>query len=160
MISGATDRRQEIDVVRETIPTAIVPRKRPVRESNPSRLFDKQVVTPASSQGDVGSKGGRSRTLCLRVGAAVLSQEHALVEGLRSAEGEGVEPSRLVARPGSSRVPSPVGLPFRRCRLWRQVGNLPLHSVDDGSRFEVRDYFRSANFLLKAFSAVSWTWRR
>ena len=32
---------------------------------------------------------------------------------LRSAEGEGVEPSRLVARPGSSRVPSPVGLPFR-----------------------------------------------
>ena len=30
-----------------------------------------------------------------------------------SAEGEGVEPSRLVARPGSGRVPSPVGLPFR-----------------------------------------------
>ena len=29
------------------------------------------------------------------------------------AEGEGVEPSRLVARPGSGRVPSPVGLPFR-----------------------------------------------
>jgi hypothetical protein len=31
----------------------------------------------------------------------------------RTAEGEGVEPSRLVARPGSGRVPSPVGLPFR-----------------------------------------------
>src|SRR5262245_55456947 len=28
------------------------------------------------------------------------------------AEGEGVEPSRLIARPGSSRVPSPFGLPF------------------------------------------------
>ena len=28
------------------------------------------------------------------------------------AEGEGVEPSRLIARPGSSRVPSPIGLPF------------------------------------------------
>jgi hypothetical protein len=28
------------------------------------------------------------------------------------AEGEGVEPSRLIARPSSSRVPSPVGLPF------------------------------------------------
>ena len=30
-----------------------------------------------------------------------------------AAEGEGVEPSRLVARPGSGRMPSPVGLPFR-----------------------------------------------
>ncbi len=29
------------------------------------------------------------------------------------AEGEGVEPSRLIARPSSSRVPSPIGLPFR-----------------------------------------------
>src|SRR5262249_49548392 len=28
------------------------------------------------------------------------------------AEGEGVEPSRLIARPDSSRVPSPFGLPF------------------------------------------------
>jgi hypothetical protein len=30
-----------------------------------------------------------------------------------SAEGEGVEPSRLIARPVSTGVPSPVGLPFR-----------------------------------------------
>ena len=29
------------------------------------------------------------------------------------AEGEGVEPSRLIARPGSGRVPSPIGLSFR-----------------------------------------------
>lgn len=29
------------------------------------------------------------------------------------AEGEGVEPSRLIARPGSGRMPSPIGLPFR-----------------------------------------------
>jgi hypothetical protein len=29
------------------------------------------------------------------------------------AEGEGVEPSRLVARPFSRRLPSPIGLPFR-----------------------------------------------
>src|SRR5262245_29882979 len=34
-----------------------------------------------------------------------------------SAEGEGVEPSRLAALPGSSRVPSPVGLPFRSSSL-------------------------------------------
>src|SRR5262245_17611380 len=36
----------------------------------------------------------------------------------RSAEGEGVEPARLVARPGSGRVPSPVGLPFRLQSGW------------------------------------------
>ncbi len=35
--------------------------------------------------------------------------------GRPSAEGEGVEPSRLIARPNSSRVPSPLGLPFRPC---------------------------------------------
>ena len=32
---------------------------------------------------------------------------------ISEAEGEGVEPSRLIARPSSSRVPSPIGLPFR-----------------------------------------------
>jgi hypothetical protein len=31
----------------------------------------------------------------------------------RLAEGEGVEPSRLIVRPVSSGVPSPIGLPFR-----------------------------------------------
>ena len=31
------------------------------------------------------------------------------------AEGEGVEPSRLIARPFSGRLPSPIGLPFRSC---------------------------------------------
>ena len=31
----------------------------------------------------------------------------------QKAEGEGVEPSRLIARPFSRRLPSPVGLPFR-----------------------------------------------
>jgi hypothetical protein len=32
---------------------------------------------------------------------------------VNQAEGEGVEPSRLIAHPGSSRMPSPIGLPFR-----------------------------------------------
>jgi hypothetical protein len=40
------------------------------------------------------------------------------------AEGEGVEPSRLIARPGSGRVPSPIGLPFRFVELRRQESNL------------------------------------
>lgn len=40
------------------------------------------------------------------------------------AEGEGVEPSRLIARPVSNRVPSPIGLPFRIVQLRRQESNL------------------------------------
>ena len=36
-----------------------------------------------------------------------------LGQGHKQAEGEGVEPSRLIARPFSRRLPSPVGLPFR-----------------------------------------------
>jgi hypothetical protein len=40
------------------------------------------------------------------------------------AEGEGVEPSRLIARPGSGRVPSPIGLSFRIVELRRQESNL------------------------------------
>ena len=67
-------------------------RKRPVRDSNPSRLLDRQVATPAASQGgrvsggsrtrpsdaagrclgcsatDTVSKGGRCRTLCAGFG--------------------------------------------------------------------------------------------
>jgi hypothetical protein len=39
------------------------------------------------------------------------------------AEGEGVEPSRLIARPFSRRLPSPIGLPFRD-ELRRQESNL------------------------------------
>ena len=39
------------------------------------------------------------------------------------AEGEGVEPSRLIARPFSRRLPSPFGLPFR-FQLRRQESNL------------------------------------
>ena len=40
------------------------------------------------------------------------------------AEGEGVEPSRLSARPGSGRVPSPIGLSFPIVELRRQESNL------------------------------------
>src|SRR5262249_61507945 len=40
------------------------------------------------------------------------------------AEGEGVEPSRLIARPGSGRVPSPIGLSFLIVELRRQESNL------------------------------------
>jgi hypothetical protein len=42
-------------------------------------------------------------------GASPLGQGH----DRKPAEGKGVEPSRLIARPFSRRVPSPIGLPFR-----------------------------------------------
>ena len=38
-------------------------------------------------------------------------------QGHVQAEGEGVEPSRLIARPLSGRLPSPVGLPFRKAAV-------------------------------------------
>ena len=91
-------------------PLGFGPSKRPVRESNPSHLFDRQAGTPAPSQGKEStwresnppihpgkvvpgplghrrmritySKGGRSRTLCVRGGTALLSQEHTLVPKL------------------------------------------------------------------------------
>ncbi len=52
-----------------------------------------------------------------------------------AAEGEGVEPSRLVARPDSSRVPSPVGLPFRWSRdgwIGTSVLVRPRHATTPG----------------------------
>ncbi len=49
------------------------------------------------------------------------------------AEGEGVEPSRLIARPASNGVPSPVGLSFRkgcggrnRTCVWAVNSRLPV----------------------------------
>ncbi len=104
-------------------PLGFGPNQRPVRESNPSRLFDRQAGTPAPSQGKYSawresnppvhlgtvvpgplghrrdSKGGRSRTLCVRVGAAWLSQEHALVSAAASA---GLEPATNPFRAGRS----------------------------------------------------------
>ena len=47
------------------------------------------------------------------------------------AEGEGVEPSRLIARPSSNRVPSPIGLPFRNRRcLTRTSRQAPAGGVE------------------------------
>ena len=64
--------------------------KSALRESNP----------PASDQPSVGARS---------LEPLPLGQEHVV----SSAEGEGVEPSRLIARPLSKRLPSPIGLPFR-----------------------------------------------
>ena len=77
------------------------------------------------------SRAGGIRTHDIRL------LKHVLQLGSRSlspnvsiaAEGEGVEPSRLVmqARPASNRVPSPFGLPFRYVFQWLdQESNLEL----------------------------------
>ena len=76
------------------------PKKRPIRDSNPSHLVDNQAATPAASQGirvsggsctrlstmakwclgcsatDTYSKDGRSRTLDSGFGDRLLTQEH------------------------------------------------------------------------------------
>src|SRR5262249_41655394 len=52
-------------------------------------------------------RGVEPRSPGWRPGVVPLDQSREL-----QAEGEGVEPSRLIARPVSSRVPSPFGLPF------------------------------------------------
>src|SRR5947209_512252 len=55
--------------------------QRPVRDSNPSRLLDRQVATPAASQGVLSSQGG-NRTLTPGCGHQVLSLACLLVHHL------------------------------------------------------------------------------
>ena len=132
--------------------------QRPVRDSNPSRLLDRQVATPAASQGtrvsgggrtrlstsarwclgcsatDTPSKDGRSRTLCVRVGAALLSREHVLIER----KGQELNLQGLAPRLLSGQLPSPVGWPLRpscpgRTRTYtRLVNSQPHHRCATG----------------------------
>src|SRR5436309_11485706 len=101
---------------------------RPVRDSNPSRLRDKQVATPAASQGgkecpagvapacptrQVGASAARPRTRSARAegvepsgacfGGRLLSQEHTL-DGQRKGQDSNLQ--GLSPRPLSTRVPS------------------------------------------------------
>jgi hypothetical protein len=142
--------------------------RRPVRESNPSRLFDRQAGTPAPSQGkqsawresnppihlgkvvpgplghrrigNTNSKGGRSRTLCVRVGTALLSQEHAL-DGQRKGQDSNLQ--GLAPRPASNRVPScqlacpsVSSCPGRGRTCNRLVNNQPHHRCATGQKDE------------------------
>ena len=88
-------------------------RKRPVRESNPSRLLDRQVATPAASQGGRVSGGSRTRLSdaagrCLGCSATDTR-----------ARTEGVEPSAPVLETGCS----PRSTPLSK-KLPRQDSNL------------------------------------
>jgi hypothetical protein len=135
-------------------------RQRPVRDSNPSRLLDRQVATPAASQGgrvsggsrtrlsdaagrclgcsatDTVSKGGRSRTLCACFGGRLLSQEHTLDD---QRKGQDSNLQGLSPRPLSKRVPSCLlarpsesGCPGRARTCNRLVNSQPHHRCATG----------------------------
>jgi hypothetical protein len=71
------------------------------RESNPLIHLGKVVPGPLGHRRL--SKGGRSRTLCVRVGAALLSREHTPVV---ERKGQDSNLQGLAPRPASNRVPS------------------------------------------------------
>ena len=107
---------------------------RPARRPGPSRSRASPAPGPRSSRGSVAScgsarasagAGSPSRTSTGRQGARgdvnLTGIEPARPPHKRvcchyttgTAEGAGVEPARLIARPPSKRVPSPIGWPFR-----------------------------------------------
>ena len=98
-----------------SLPVSRFPSESALRESNPPVRLGKPV--PGRSARDavsiVESGIGDSNP-----GRLVGSQEscrwtNPAASSIIAAEGEGVEPSRLIARLISNQVPSPIGLPFR-----------------------------------------------
>ena len=61
-------------------------------------------------------RGSRTRLSGLEDRCLCRSARDASRQTISKAEGGGVEPPRLIARPCSRRLPSPVGLPFRFCK--------------------------------------------
>jgi hypothetical protein len=119
---GGKQGRKESNPVREFWRLAALPGARPCKGPGRSAV----TVTTARIAVRV-SGGGRTRRLELH-GLACCRYTTDTVTGLSKpparagAEGAGVEPARLIARPLSRRVPSPIGWPFRivsssgRCR--------------------------------------------
>ena len=112
-----------------SLPTATTPDRVSYRDTASSRRVRGEGIEPSSP----GSKPGGLPLTDPRVNQSALRESNPprrigspaplpLGQGHVKAEGEGVEPSRLIARPLSKRVPSPVGLPFRK--LWWQESNL------------------------------------
>jgi hypothetical protein len=92
------------------------PIERPVRDSNPSRLFDKQVATPAASQGGQECPAGVAPACPPRQGGASAARPRT-----RRARTEGVEPSASGLEPdcspGSTSFTSGRGR-IRTCKGW------------------------------------------
>ncbi len=95
------------------LPLGIGPHERPVRESNPSHLLDRQAGTPASSQGVRVSGGSRTR----------LSDAAGRCLGCSATDtpawAEGVEPSACGLEPHYSPRSTPLSI-----QLPRQDSNL------------------------------------
>lgn len=87
---------------------------------NRTRLAWLTLRSPRQLRHRASSKDGRSRTLCVWVGATLLTQEH-VPDGQRKGQESNLQ--GLSPRPLSRRVPSPVGSPFR-IELSRQDSNL------------------------------------
>jgi hypothetical protein len=88
-------------------------------DSNPHRLIQSQGAYPLAD-----SRERHARVeLAYPVWKTSAWTARPMTRSDAEAEGEGVEPSRLIARPVSSRVPSPFGLPFPIVELRRQESN-------------------------------------
>jgi hypothetical protein len=89
---------------------------------------DSNLHAPASKAGGLPLADSRERHARVELACPVWKTSawtaRPMTRSDTEAEGEGVEPSRLIARPVSSRVPSPFGLPFRIVELRRQESNL------------------------------------
>ncbi len=71
---------------------------------------------PTASRSPRVPRGGRTRLSGL-VNRCLAARPGAQLTQILRAEGEGVEPPKLIARPLSRRLPSPVGLPFHAARV-------------------------------------------
>ena len=71
-----------------------------------------RATLPIGEEGIVRDRGFEPRLPGWKPGVVPLDQSRGVASSGPRAEGEGVEPSRLIARPSSNRVPSPIGLPF------------------------------------------------
>ena len=97
----------------------------PVRRPRNNQLLDRAMRPKVRGKGiEPSSPGSRPGSLPVSPSPKVPCGNRTHVAGLEDqrlrhsakgtkAEGEGVEPSRLIARPFSRRLPSPIGLPFR-----------------------------------------------
>ena len=114
MISGSGGRNRTCGLPvqgRGFLPAETTPECAP-RGSNPpvgpGKPAPDRSARDASAIIRVRDRGVEPRSPGRRPGVAPPDQSRGL-----KAEGEGVEPSRLIAHPGSGRVPSPIGLSFR-----------------------------------------------
>lgn len=124
-----------------------------------SRVFLPSETTPESARA---SRGIRTRVSGLG-SQCLATRPGTRLQVNNRAGGEGVEPSRLIARPRSRRLPSPVGLPplglgaFVKGQLQGRDSNPHafLHLINSQARLPVSPPWNHANFFEKRASGRS-----